>query len=107
MKLSKFTKTEWPKQDRGPTTRRSFLLTTAAAAAGRSQYPSQNPLYRAHGSHLELGRQHGEQAAAQIKLHLDYIGFRGRVSRERIRSRSRKFKPLFEQHCPHLLEALA
>ena len=87
-------------------TRRTFLTTTAAAAANRSQYPAQYPFYRAQGSHLELGRQHGEQAAAKIKSHLDYIGSSARMSREQIRSRSLKFKPLFEKHCPHLLEEM-
>ena len=86
-------------------TRRIFLTTTAAAAANRSEYPAQYPLYRAQGSHLEW-RQHGEQAAAKIKAHLDYIGSSGKMSREQIRSRALRFKPLFEKQCPHLLEEM-
>src|SRR5262245_20783681 len=87
-------------------TRRMFLFTSAAAAGNRSLYPAQYPLYRAQGSHLELGRQHGQQAAAKIKAHLDYISSSARMSRESVRSRALQFKPLFEKYCPHLLEEI-
>ena len=90
-------------------TRRTFLASTGAAAAStanRSRYPAQYPLYRAEGTHRELGRQHGAQAAAKIKAHLDYIGASGKMSREQIRSRALRFRPMFEKHCPHLLEEM-
>ena len=83
--------------------RRTFLATALAARAG---YPAEYPIYRAQGSHRELGRQHGEQAAQRIKAHLDYIASSARLSREQVRSRSQRFEPLFTRHCPHLLDEI-
>jgi isopenicillin-N N-acyltransferase-like protein len=58
---------------------------------------------RAEGSHRELGQQHGAQAAEEIRAHLDYIGHRQELSRQQLRTKALRFKPLFERHCPHLL----
>ena len=65
------------------------------------------PLYRAEGGHRRLGRLHGEQAAEKIKAHLDYMSTQLKLSPDEIRERAARFEPLFERHCPHLLEELA
>src|SRR5262245_27575329 len=83
--------------------RRTFL---AAALAPRVQYPAEYPLYRAQGSHRELGRQHGEQAASRIKAHLDYISSSAKLTRDEVRRRALRFEPLFTKYCPHLLDEL-
>jgi hypothetical protein len=49
-----------------------------------------------------LGRQHGEQAAEQIKAHVDSMG----RSREQLQSQALQFRPLFEKYCPHLLDEI-
>ena len=64
------------------------------------------PFFRAEGSHRELGRQHGEQAALQIRMHLENIGASMRLSREQIQGRAMQFRPLFERHCSHLLDEI-
>ena len=80
-------------------TRRTFL----AAAAGP---PPTYPLYRAKGSHRELGRQHGEQASAKVAAHVDYMMSSGGMSRAVLHARAMKFLPLFERHCPHLADEM-
>lgn len=90
-------------------TRRTFVASAAIAVpavANRSQYPAEYPIYRARGSHLELGRQHGEQASAKIQAHLDYMGASGKLSRKQIRNRALQFQPMFAKYCPHLLEEM-
>jgi isopenicillin-N N-acyltransferase-like protein len=62
------------------------------------------PLFNAQGTHRELGRQHGEQGRAQVRGFLDYLAHSLRLSREGLQSRALRFLPLFEQHCPHLLD---
>src|SRR5437867_2220731 len=67
---------ERPKQSQG-TTRRAFLGGAAMSGvpklfAGRSD-SREYRLIRAEGTHRELGRRHGEQAAEQIRAHVDYI----------------------------------
>lgn len=64
------------------------------------------PFYTARGSHRELGRQHGEQARDQIHAHLEAIQRSTRLARQTLESRALQFKPLFETHCPHLLEEI-
>ena len=65
--------------------RRGFLGAIAAvpacAAASRVNEPAQYPLFRAKGTHRELGRQHGEQAAEYIKRHLDVMCSGQKLSR--------------------------
>jgi len=67
--------------------RRSFLSVAGtgilAAAPRRVAVPPEYPLYRAAGSHREMGRQHGEQAAEKIKGHLERIAAAERVSRDK------------------------
>jgi isopenicillin-N N-acyltransferase like protein len=75
---------------------------TPKKTAGNAELPSEYRLVRATGTHRELGRQHGEQAAEQIKAHVDLIS----RSREQLRSQALRFTPLFEKHCPHLLEEI-
>ena len=63
----------------------------------------QYPLIEACGSPLELGRQHGEQAAAMIDGYLDFMASSMRLSREQLRRRAMLFLPLFEKFCPELV----
>lgn len=93
--------------------RRIFLSSGAAAAAAasaaapsRSPYPAAYPIYRAQGTHRELGRQHGEQAAPQIKAHLDYLASSAKLSAAAVQRRALRFEPLFTQHSPHLVEEI-
>jgi isopenicillin-N N-acyltransferase-like protein len=77
-----------------------------AAAPNRSSEPDEYPLYRARGTHRELGRQHGEQAIREIQAHVEVMCAGQKRSREQLRRRAAKFQPLFERHCPHLLEEI-
>lgn len=92
------------------TSRRGFLgVMTAAmpcAAGSRTGDPSVYPIIRAKGSHRELGRLHGEQAAEYIRRHLDVMCAGQKLSREALRSRALRFRRMFEQYCPHLLEEM-
>jgi isopenicillin-N N-acyltransferase-like protein len=91
--------------------RRGFLAAVSAPAlapvAKGPQPPVEYPLIRARGGHRELGRQHGEQAMEQIRAHLDVICANSRITRSELRRRALRFRPLFERHCPHLLEEMA
>ena len=85
------------------------LAGTAAvlgAAPNRSSEPAEYPLYRARGTHRELGRQHGEQAARQIRAQIEMIRARPKLSDEQFRRRVAQFQPMFERYCPHLLEEM-
>lgn len=64
------------------------------------------PLYRAAGSHRELGRQHGEQAREKVVAHVDYIGATMKLSRAQLRERALLHRLLFAEHAPHLLEEI-
>ena len=64
---------------------------------------TQYPLIEAAGSPLELGRQHGEQAAEMIDGYLDFLASSLRLSREQLRRRAMSFLPLFEKFCPELV----
>ncbi|MFN7919459.1 MAG: C45 family peptidase [Bryobacteraceae bacterium] len=85
--------------------RRTFLGAAVCAAATTGR-PAEYPIYRARGSHRELGRQHGEQAAAKIAAHLDYMAATSKMTRAEIRKRALRFEPLFARWCPHLLEEI-
>jgi len=85
------------------------LAGTAAvlgAVPNPSNEPVEYPLYRAHGTHREMGRQHGEQAIRQIKAHVELMCAQQRLSREQLKRRAAQFQPMFERHCPHLLEEI-
>lgn len=78
-------------------------------AVDRADLPdgsAQYRLFRAEGTHRELGRQHGEQAVAQIRAHVDHIARTQNLSREQLHSRALQFRPLFEKYCPHLLDEI-
>jgi isopenicillin-N N-acyltransferase-like protein len=62
------------------------------------------PLFEAAGSPREMGRAHGAQAGDGIRGFVDYLGASLKLSRALLRNRAARFQPLFEQHCPHLLE---
>ena len=98
-------------------TRRAFLEGAATSAvasllpgcgtsvAGRGD-SREYRLVRAEGTHRELGRQHGEQAAEHIRAHVDYIARTQKLNRRSLREKALRFKTLFEKHCPHLLEEM-
>ena len=103
--------------------RRTFLKTVACSSAtamglglgrgkafSREQDASeivQYPIYRAAGSHRELGRQHGEQAKTHIDAHLSYMRKTLEISTQELESRALQFRPLFEKHCPHLIDEVS
>ena len=60
-------------------------------------------LFQVEGTHREMGRQHGEQASKQIRAHVEQMG----RSRDQLQAHATRFKPLFEKHCPHLLDEIA
>lgn len=62
------------------------------------------PFFTARGSHRELGRQHGAQARGPVRAFVAYLGSLLGLSREQLHARSLRFLPLFERHCPHLLD---
>lgn len=91
------------------TNRRGFLGAMAAMpclGGGRAGDPKVYPIFRAKGSHRELGRQHGEQAREYIRRHLDVMCAAQKLSLETLRSRALRFQPMFEQYCPHLLDEM-
>lgn len=63
----------------------------------------QYPLVEAAGKPLELGRQHGEQAAEMITGYLEYLAESMGLSREQLRQRALSFYTLFETSCPDIL----
>lgn len=67
----------------------------------------QYPFFEAHGEPRELGQQHGEQAAEQIRGYLDFLAESLRLSREQLRQRALRFQSLFEKFCPDLLTEAA
>jgi isopenicillin-N N-acyltransferase-like protein len=69
--------------------------------------PLQYPMFEASGHPRDLGRQHGEQAATQIRGYLDYLAESLQVTREQLRQRALNFQPLFEKLCPDLLTEAA
>ncbi len=83
------------------------LLSAAPADSKPAALLRQFPCYRAEGTHRELGRQHGEQASAQIAAHLAFMGESMKLGSRELQARARRFRPLFEKHCPHLLEEIA
>jgi isopenicillin-N N-acyltransferase like protein len=68
--------------------------------------PSAYPLFRAAGSHRELGRQHGEQASDKIKSHVAKIAAESGYSQVQLRDRALAFENLFKTYSPHLLEEI-
>jgi len=68
--------------------------------------PATYPLFRASGTARELGRQHGEQAAEQIRGMIEFLAQSMRLSRESLQTRALKFQQLFQMVCPHLLEEI-
>jgi len=62
------------------------------------------PRFDAAGSPRELGTGHGEQAATQIRGYLRYLTGSLGLTGDAVRQRALRFLPLFEQHCPALLE---
>ena len=85
---------------------RVMAATPLTAAPGNISKVVEYPLYRAKGTHRELGRQHGEQAADHIRQHLDVICKGSKLSRAGLRKRAATFRPMFDRYCRHLLEEM-
>jgi len=90
--------------------RQVFGLAGSAAVLDAAEDPrsalAEYPIYKARGTHRELGGQHGEQASRQIKAHIEMLGGKPRRSEEQLRQRVSRFQPIFERYCPHLLEEM-
>jgi isopenicillin-N N-acyltransferase-like protein len=91
-------------------TRRAFTgaLTAAVLRGAPSPIsePIEYPLFQARGTHRQLGRQHGEQAASRIRQHLALMCANHKISTTELRRRALLFQPMFENYCPHLLEEI-
>jgi isopenicillin-N N-acyltransferase-like protein len=66
--------------------------------------PDAYPLYSACGAPRTLGRLHGEQARAQIRAFIENLGDTLKLPRGQLRERALRFLPLFERHCPQLVD---
>lgn len=64
------------------------------------------PLFEVSGDAYELGRQHGEVARVRILMFLGYLCETLKLSDEDVDRRARRFLPLFQRHCSHLLPEL-
>lgn len=91
-------------------TRRTFTGAMTAAllrgAPAPISEPIEYPLFQARGTHRELGRQHGEQAANRVHRHVDLMCATHKISIAELRRRSLLFYSMFERHCPHLLDEI-
>ena len=56
------------------------------------------------GAPRELGRQHGEQCRGRVRGFLEYLGHTLKMPAGQLRAAALRFLPLFERHCPHLVE---
>lgn len=65
---------------------------------------SRYPKYEASGSAAELGEQHGEQARLRITAFLGWLCESLKFSERELAQRASRFRGLFKQTCPHLLE---
>jgi isopenicillin-N N-acyltransferase-like protein len=94
----------------GTVSRRHFLSAVGSSvvvvASAKSTPVRQYPLIRVAGSHREMGRQHGEQAADKIKSFVETLAARGHYSRGQLRERALAFQPFFQKYCPHLLDEI-
>lgn len=61
------------------------------------------PLIECAGSARELGRQHGEQAGLRIRAFLGFLCETLQLDDRDVERRARRFRPLFEKHCSHLI----
>jgi isopenicillin-N N-acyltransferase-like protein len=66
--------------------------------------PAVYPLVVARGAPRELGRQHGEQCRGRVRGFLAYLEHTLEMPSEKLRAAALRFLPLFERHCPHLVE---
>jgi isopenicillin-N N-acyltransferase-like protein len=62
------------------------------------------PYVEVAGTPYEMGREHGRQASAQIAGLVDYLVTGSGRSREEVLRAALRFQPLFQAHCPALLE---
>jgi len=85
-----------------PTSTKGRILTSHQPAESR-----RFPIYRASGSHRELGQQHGEQAKLHILAHLELLRSKTGLAKKKFNSRAMQFQPLFQKYCPHLISEIA
>lgn len=62
------------------------------------------PLIEAAGAPYELGRHHGEQARDQVRAFVEHLIRAAGRPRADVLAATHRFAPLFERHCPALLE---
>jgi isopenicillin-N N-acyltransferase-like protein len=65
---------------------------------------NQFALIEASGTPRELGRKHGEQCRERLPAFLDYLQSTLKLSQTQVGERALRFLPLFERHCPHLVD---
>src|SRR5262245_46141544 len=68
--------------------------------------PGVYTFFSARGTHGELGRQHGEQCRDRILGFVVYLAQLLKLSADELRAAALRFLPLFERHCPHLVEEI-
>ncbi len=78
----------------------------SAAVPVESRESAQFPFYTARGTHRELGREHGQQAARQIRAHIELMCAQQKMSRDQLRRRAAQFQPAFDRYCPHLVDEM-
>jgi hypothetical protein len=66
------------------------------------------PYITVSGTPYQMGLQHGQQAAAQVRAFVEHLiqGAAPRHSREEVLAAAGRFLPLFEEHCPSLVEEI-
>jgi isopenicillin-N N-acyltransferase like protein len=62
------------------------------------------PYVEVSGSPYRMGCQHGRRAGAQVAAFVDYLVRASGREREEVLRAAARFRPLFERHCPVLLE---
>jgi isopenicillin-N N-acyltransferase-like protein len=68
--------------------------------------PQAYPFFKATGSPSDLGQQHGEQAGPLIREFLDWLQASLKLTRQQLVDRAERFRPLFRQYCPHLVDEI-
>ena len=86
--------------------REQVMAQETKPAEVKSSRVERYPFYRAEGTHRQLGQQHGEQAKEHIKAHLDFMCASMKFSRDQLQQCALRFRPLFDKHCPHLVDEI-
>ena len=64
------------------------------------------PQHRLHGTHRDVGRQHGEALRSLIRAHLELIAQQSQLSPETARRWAQAFGPVIGAAAPHFLEEI-